>query len=415
VPRRARLVLLVWLVHRGGLLTRFGERGSRRLSVSKCNETISVMRRTEHAVRVCKAVWRLIVSGERVVRLPARRTSVAVTVTITVAVCTAAAYGLASDVSSTKGDPPVPGQPLPRTGLQLLVAGRPPFAVNVDERVVNPISVPGESSNGPSSLVQTGSAALLVGAVQCATCGRNQPILLVRRDETTAVEFARAWNAIRARGAPSAWLLTADESTACSLKRVPVDGSLQGPLQPSICGVTLAGRDPPGLIFDNSILIDPTNGRALYKSAGMIADVGLQVLTRTSQRRLELHDIRTKSRRRVQWPSIFQFLQGAEVPSRGSLVAIEFVSGPVDQHIDFWILDTRTEHMTHVPGFPVAAEIKRTAMTWTDDRRLVILTRIRGKDALVVWRPGQRRSASAYLNLPAREPGMHAMVAWVNG
>jgi hypothetical protein len=100
------------------------------------------------------------------------------------------------------------------------------------------------------------------------------------------------------------------------------------------------------------------------------------------------------------------------VPSRGSLIALEFVSGPVDQHIDFWILDTTKARMTHVPGFPAAAEIKQTAMTWTEDRRLVILTRIRGKNALVVWRPGQRRSASAYLNLLAREPGMHSMVAW---
>ncbi len=67
---------------------------------------------------------------------------------------------------------------------------------------------------------------------------------------------------------------------------------------------------------------------------------------------------------------------------------------PNRQVFDLWLLDTQTPRLTHVPGTPAFVQLKRTAMAWSEDGRLVLLARTtRGRDVVAVWRPGQKRLA----------------------
>ncbi len=309
---------------------------------------------------------------------------------------------------------PVPGMALRNTNLRLIVAGSPPLAVDVDTRRVSAINVPGASSNAnpSSSVIQLGTAAALVGSAECASCGRNQPVFFVRPGDLSVTPVGQALQVAPAGPNRGGWFLRSEGSGRCAIQRVGIDGQAQR-ARPSRCTSELGGQTPPGLIVNRSLLEDPASGRVLLRASGMRAASGAYVLRSPANDRLLLQNFRTRMQHRLRWPSAYGFVQGAVVrPSRGQ-IAVWFISGPVDQHIDVWLLDVATRSFKHVPGFPVAAELKRTSLTWTADGRLVILTRIRGADALVVWRPGARKSASGFLQLlPSREAGAQAVVAW---
>lgn len=336
-------------------------------------------------------------------------------------VALAAALGIVSGSSavahpqSSAPGLPVPGVALRNTHLRLIVAGNPPLAVDVDTRRVSTINVPGASTNTtnpPSSVIQLGPIAALVGSAECASCGRNQPVFFVRPGDLNVTPVARALQVAPAGPNRGGWFLRFEGSGRCAIQRVGNDGQAQR-APPSRCTSELGGQTPPGLIVNRSLLEDPASGRVLLRASGTRAASGAYVLRSPANGRLLLQNFRTRVQHRLRWPSAYGFVQGAVVrPSRGQ-IAVWFISGPVDQHIDVWLLDLATRSFKHVPGFPVAAELKRTSLTWTADGRLVILTRIRGADALVVWRPGARKSASGFLQLPpSREAGAQAVVAW---
>jgi hypothetical protein len=294
---------------------------------------------------------------------------------------------------------PVPGTTLRHSNLHLVVAASPPVTVDLDARRVSTIDVPGTPVRpGTPSVVALGRAAAVLGVVECDGCGRNQAAFLVRPGERRARPIGRAAGAAPA-GRSGAWLLRVVSPQRCAIQRVTATG--QSRPRASRCAGILLGQTPPGLIVNNRLLEDPVSGRVLLRAYGMVAASGSFVLRSPARRRLLLQGIRTRAEVRLPWPSRYAFTEGAVPRPTGGQIAVWFVSGPVDQHIDVWLLDVATRRLAHVPGFPVAAELKRTSLTWTPDGRLVILTHMRGSDALVVWRPGARRSASAFLALPA--------------
>jgi hypothetical protein len=66
---------------------------------------------------------------------------------------------------------------------------------------------------------------------------------------------------------------------------------------------------------------------------------------------------------------------------------------------------------------PADVALKFTSMAWTGDGRLVIVahTPTRGGAAhavVAVWRPGQNRLAVRSVQIPARDSGSDAFVAW---
>lgn len=321
-------------------------------------------------------------------------------------------FGAGTDATSSKRAGPVPGKALANTDLRLVVAGNPPLAVDVDSRRVSTINVPGRQSDvAPPSVVRLRDAAALIGSVECADCGRNQAVFLVRPGGQDATPLARALH-VAPDESGGGWLLRSDRSARCEIERFSANGETQSARQ-SRCAWELAGQTPPGLILNRSLLEDPMTGRVLLRASGMRAVSGAQVLRAPVQRRLLLHDFRRRTAKRLRWPSAFAFTQGAVVRPNSRQIAVWFISGPVDQHIDVWLLSVATRTFNHVPGFPLAAELKRTSLTWSADGRLVILTRVKGGDALIVWRPGERQPASGFLELPpSRAAGAQTLVAW---
>jgi hypothetical protein len=318
----------------------------------------------------------------------------------------------AADWRSTTSSQPVPGGALRDSMLRLIVAGTPPFAIDVDARRVTTIHVPGKLDvNRPSSIIQLGAAAALIGGVACVACGQNQAVFLLRPRSDTASRFGEASRVVPA-GRNAAWLLRSARAGVCSMQRVSLGGSEQ-PARASRCAGQLDGQTPPGVIINTSLLVDPRSGRVRLRASGLRAASGSYVLRSPASGKLLLQAIHGHLSRRLRWPSTYAFLQGAVPRPNAPQIALWFVSGPVDQHIDLWRLSVSTGRFTHVPGFPVAAELKRTSLTWTADGRLVILTRVQDRDALIVWRAGASQAASTFLDLPAsRSPGEHAIAAW---
>ncbi len=148
----------------------------------------------------------------------------------------------------------------------------------------------------------------------------------------------------------------------------------------------------------------------MLRASGMLAVSGKSALRAPAKRKLVLQDLRSRAGSPLRWPSRYSFTQAAAPSPKHGRIAVWFDNGPVDQHIDVWLLDVATRAFTHVPGFPIAAELKRTSLTWPPDGRLVILTSIRSHDALVVWRPGAKQAARTLLQLPpSRSP---TFAAW---
>ena len=280
-----------------------------------------------------------------------------------------AALGLMSGSSavahsrSSASDLPVPGVALRNTNLHLIVAGSPPLAVDVDTRRVAAIYVPGTSTNGgPSSVIQLGRAAALIGSVECASCGHNQPVFLVPPGDLNATPIGRASQVAPAGVNRGGWFLRSQSSGRSTIQRVGLDGQAYRARR-SRCASDLEGQTPPGLIVNRSLLEDPASGRVLLRASGMLAATGAYVLRSPANGRLVLQGFRSRVQDRLRWPSAYVFAQGAVVRPNDGQIAVWFISGPIDQHIDVWLLDVATRGFKHVPGFPVSAELKRTSLT----------------------------------------------------
>jgi hypothetical protein len=302
---------------------------------------------------------------------------------------------------------PVQGAALEDTGLHLIVAGSPSFRVDVDARRVARIDVPAAPGRTPSTVQRTGRAAVVI-AGPCASCGRNQRAFLVRPGASRALPLGHAWNS--APAARGAWLMRFEGAGRCSLRLVSPTGAAR-PSHASRWASSLEGQSPPGLIVNRSLLEDPASGRVLLRAPGMLAAAGARVLRSPARGSLLLERLGDRRRRRLRWPSRYGYVHDARVSDSQARIAVWFEDGPVDQHIDVWTLDPADGRFQHVPGFPIAAEIKQTSLAWTPDGRLAILTRTRGRDALIVWRPSAPRAASGFLDLPPRS-GSNALAAW---
>jgi hypothetical protein len=79
-----------------------------------------------------------------------------------------------------------------------------------------------------------------------------------------------------------------------------------------------------------------------------------------------------------------------------------------EQVLDVWVLDTRTDALTHLPDMPAYVHLKFTSMQWTRDGRLVLLGQDDERAFVAVWRKGQPQLAVKAVQLPRRSGGSDA-------
>lgn len=75
------------------------------------------------------------------------------------------------------------------------------------------------------------------------------------------------------------------------------------------------------------------------------------------------------------------------------------------------MLDTATQRLTQLPGFPAQVDLKFSSMAWTEDGRLVLLLQGGGRTVVGVWTPGARSLPLRVVRLPERTGGSDAFVA----
>jgi hypothetical protein len=121
---------------------------------------------------------------------------------------------------------------------------------------------------------------------------------------------------------------------------------------------------------------------------------------------LRVIDLRNGARWRLPWPSRIGGIDQAVVHAGSGLIAMDFADpayqGSGTQVTDVWLLDPATRRLSQLPGMPAAVSLKFTSMSWTRDGRLVMLAQIAGRDAVAVWRPGQKQIAVRTVRLPVR-------------
>jgi hypothetical protein len=166
-----------------------------------------------------------------------------------------------------------------------------------------------------------------------------------------------------------------------------------------------------------------TEGRAQRIAMGSRVAAARKAAARWAVRRgpgegLTLVDRASWRQWRLRWPSILGELDGAIAEPHGPFVAIGFADaaygGPA-QAEDLFLLDKRSGALTHVPGFPVALDLKFSNMAWTSDDRLVLLFQAEGVTTLGVYRPGDRAVSLRRVEVPARRGGSDQFVPIVSG
>ena len=297
---------------------------------------------------------------------------------------------------------PLRGAPLgAETGLKLLIADDPPLVLDVDTGKV--VSSGIQASAVPIWVVGVGGrgAAVVGGANLYAVRGRQARVAPLGAG-------TNVWPAADGR---SAWVQDTVARSRCTLRRVGLDGRKLRAARPFPCATV---SDPPGgslgLVVGRTRVVDPSTGRLLVRTRwGILAAAGSKLVLAGPGEELTLLDGKTRTERRLQWPSILPFTDRPAVDPSGRFVALAFAvpswRGGGSQVLDVWLLDTTTGKLTQLPGMPAFVSLKRTDIAWTDDGRLVLLGESGGRDVVAVWRPGQARLALKTVNLPERDGG----------
>lgn len=372
-------------------------------------------------------------AGQRpVLRSPHCLAGAMAAVLVAAAGCTAGGKVPASDATTatstlagapaTTGVAPqrLQGRPLTGpTGLRLLVSSDPPRLLDVDRGTSRRVGGLPENSDSPGFWV--------AGLGQDALIGSDTGLFRLRRGTATAEPIARATWAVPSRDGRGVWLQR--HGKRCSLQEVGLDGRPRRPARRIGCTTTLQAdtslgllvgtEDADGLGTEGAIL-DRGSLRVLVRHPEIHAVVGDLVFWGGHERnagRFTLTDRRTGARYPIQRPTPFGYAGAGLASPDGRFLAVEFAdaswSRAKGQISDVWLLELRTRRWRQLPGMPLLAPLKSTAMTWTGDGRLVLAGEFDGVGgALAVWRPGQDQLAVRRLALPSDRAGSDSLVAW---
>lgn len=315
---------------------------------------------------------------------------------------------LAAGASAATSPRPLTGVPLPReTGLRLLVADTPPFALDVDRGTIRRLSGIAASPRGVIWVVGVGGRA----GVVVVDAGAGSSLYGVHGSAGRVSELGRGRNAWPASDGRSVWVQTSTGRSRCAISRVALDGRTVRAPRPFPCATV---SDPPGgslgLVVNRTRVLDPVTGRTVLRTRqGILAVAGRRALLAEPDGDLVLLDTRTGSERRLRRPSSLDHRAEAVVDPRGRFVALAYGNpawaGGGQQVVDTWVVDTRSGELRQVPSMPAFVSLKRTNMAWTVDGRLVLLAENEGRKVVAVWRPGQERLALKTVRLPERSGG----------
>ena len=328
---------------------------------------------------------------------------------------------------------PLAGVPLTGpTRLRLLVASEPrPFVVDLDQDSVEPVAGLPTDGERAVSVLPVGEHAVIISERVCTSCRPPAPeVYGIWRGRTAAVQLGRAQQVAAARDGRAVWLLGHQARTACTLRRVGLDGRPRRPAWPVSCMTTLLGELPAGLVVATGTSEDPWQRlpslidhhghrtRLGFPAADQLAATGELVLTSAEPLApLTLTNLRSGASWRLGWPSR---LRGgthiAAVHPNGRDIAVGFygLAAPGEAGYDLWLLHTASRRWQHLPDLPAAdVAAKATDLAWTRDGRLVVLTgTATGGQVVAVWRPGQPRLALRPVKLPEPSPGTNTLAIW---
>jgi hypothetical protein len=328
---------------------------------------------------------------------------------LVVAIVLLALAGAADARSGRVGRDPVPLQGIQlqaHTGLRLLVSAKRPFFLDVDAGTVTRVRGVPAKHRFFMTVGVSGRAAVVVGDA----LSRRGQLYAVRGKRTSLKPLGPGAEVAPAAGGRSVWAKRLLRHSRCTLRQVGLDGVVLRAPKPFRCSRIYSGGKL-GLGVSPTRLIDPVTRRTVFRTRlGIVAVAGGTVVLQ-GHNQFILFDAATGARRRVEWPATDGRLFGAAIDPRGRFVALSFGNPswtsegryPDDQYYDAWVLDTETAELTRLPAMPAFAALKWTSAEWTEDGRLVLLTRGAGKDVVALWRPGQERLALKSMRLQARD------------
>ena len=301
--------------------------------------------------------------------------------------------------------------------LRLLVADAPaPFVLDVDRGSVERVTGLPADGRRDVSVLPVGKHALVLSHRSCAGCRWLSSVYLLRHDSTTAAPLAAALQAVPSRDGESVWMLSRLDARHCTIAKIGLDGRPQRRPRPVRCRAGLVAELPAGLLIEYSGPLGSDTHNALLTPSGRSVRlrydearpvVGNLVLTGADRRTpLLLHNVRTRARVRLRWPSKPDYSLGEVTGDRNNRLAIvEFAKYSPEHRLDIWLLDSETGRWQHLPGMPGRLIPKVTDIKWTADGRVVILS----SDVLAAWRPGETRLAMRRVNRPT-QPGIQVVI-----
>lgn len=308
---------------------------------------------------------------------------------------------------------PLSGTPVRgKTNLQLLVASRPPFRLFVDARKVT-ITHDVKFKQDDTVAVE---AVLGHAAVIVQRRGPSVRLYGLPAASRRSVDLGAAVSFAAATDTDAAWIIRRSASSACTIRKVALDGRVLVRSRPFPCATTLESGGASALVVNRSVVIGPETGRVLFdasRGARIVAATSHSILVVDPANVLRLHDVGTGYVRELQWPSTLPGIGEGTLSPDGRFAVIAFgnpaLNGGPQQALDLWMLDTKTGAFTHLPDMPAIVSLKRTSMAWTDDRRLVLLANSRERDMIAIWAPGKRRLAVKRISMPQRTGGANSI------
>jgi hypothetical protein len=314
---------------------------------------------------------------------------------------------------------PLHGIPLTgRTGLRLLVAGDPPFVLNVDSGRSTPVTGVNIRDDPVLTAEAVGRDAVLWAD---GRSGRKPPVIyLVRHGTTRAIRIGTGSAVAPADHGDGLWLIRTRGVHRCVLTEVSLSGETLRPPRRTACGSRLlaVGASAAVLVRGRRV-IAPDTGRTLLRAQWLWAIAGGQALTSVgSGPPLRLIALEGGAIRSLRWPSRIGLTDEAVTAPGGRLLAVDFADPAYrlgsTQVTDGWLLDPVSGRFRHLPDMPAAVHLKFTSMAWAPDRRLVMIAGPDGPGAgrglVVIWRPGQRHLALRSIYLRARNSGSDTFV-----
>ncbi|MGY6657149.1 hypothetical protein ACXIZN_33810 [Amycolatopsis sp. TRM77291] len=299
------------------------------------------------------------------------------------------------------------GVPVDYSGFRLVMTTSPPSVLDPATGATTPLpGAPG--GDRVNDVLRVGKFPVVLSAARCGPSCLEPSEVLVYGDPKN-----QPWKLGKARSvAPSAdesgvWLIRDEGNDLCRLQYVSLLGAERDRGRPASCTTAVRQEVPKGLLITvnsgtasaEDVLIDPATGRAVHQFPRVLAITKERMLL-AELTEFSVLDLRNDQRTPVRWP-VANGKPGQVVPSRdGYKVAVLFGdpawAGTATQTADVWVLALDTLTWTHAPAMPIATELKRVAIEWTESDDLVIAA-----DVVANWRLDRPQWTIVKTPLPA--------------